>query len=167
MKNKINKTTGFTLIELLIVMVIIGLIATATTVTFGNFSSTQKMTITRDNLHTALAEAKSKSLSQVVDKCPESVGALLGYQVSFNASSNDYTLMELCDDSDGIDPPVPYNVRTTSLPDGIFFTAAPIIRFNVLTGGSIGDETVTITNGDSTLDKSISVSLSGIIHNVE
>lgn len=160
-----NLEKGFTLLELLVVMGIIALIATATSVTFGNFARTQNINIAFDNVQSALAEAKSKSQSQVVVNCDESTGILAGYQVSFDTSNSQYSLEEVCDEGDPSNPVI-YLIKTTSLPGDVMFSAAtPSIRFLVLTGESTisGGGSITISNGDSDLDQSIEVTTSGVI----
>ena len=159
---------GFTLLELMVVMGIIALIATATSVTFGNFARTQNINIAFDNVQSALAEAKSKSQSQVVVNCDESTGILVGYEVDFDIASSQYSLEEVCNE-DPANPPVEYLIKTTRLPSGIVFDSgtSSSIRFLVLTGGSSGGGIVNITNDEGEISQSIEVSTSGVISELE
>ncbi len=161
-----NFNKGFTLLEILLVMAIILLVSIGSLVGFRRFSANQNLNIARDTLLNTLNEAKAKALSQVVATaaCNQTGRALVGYQVSFDFSTDPdrYFLQEVC--SGVTNFPI---VKTISLPTGVNFESPPTpsssspIRFYILSGEANNNAVIRITSGSSY--RSIGVDTSGII----
>lgn len=61
----INKDQGYTLIELVVVIAIIGILAVATFVGYNNFRKRTQLSITAEELESALKLSQSKTLSSL------------------------------------------------------------------------------------------------------
>ena len=176
-------------------MGLIAFLATASTTLITNFNQRQAINIAYDDVQTALAQAKSYALSQVVtDNCNVSIDQaersagitttdeLVGYEVRFDTSTNpnSYAVYEVCyiqgdptrvkyTDSLG-DPIKP--VSEYELPKDIFFKMvnppnppAPV-RFKVLTGGATSNQIITIQTENLDQVRAISVDTNGVIKDV-
>ncbi len=155
---------GFTLIEILVSMAIILLLSVGSLVGFSQFSKRQNLNISVDVLKNTLNEAKAKSQAQVVmtTQCKQSGRILVGYQVSFNTSTDPdtYTLEEVCTSRAAT---LSQEVKKITLPKDVEFNSPPStpVRFLLYPGTVNSSAVISLKSG--TRSRTVDVDSAGII----
>ncbi len=138
---------GFTIIELLVTMGVILLLGGGVVAAFNNFNENQRVKQAALGFKSNLRFAQNKALS---GEKPSGCGTLVGYTVSFAASS--YTIQAQCDSG------LVGATITTLFPSGVSFVPVPSpFTFAVLTGRIASDTTITLSG----LNKTYSLTVSG------
>lgn len=148
-----QKNQGFTLIELIVSMAVTLLIASGTYAAFIQFNRQQRVNASYEDVRNSLTEARSNTLSQVIDKCNTSQ-TLIGHRIQFSGST--YTLMEECTGS------LPIPVKIKNIPSDVILTATPsTFRFLVGTGESPTPGSISLSSGN--IIRTITVNDNGTI----
>lgn len=167
-----KRSGGFTLIEIIIVISIMAIIGGGGIAAFVSYGKSQTMSATASELINKLNLAKSRAFSQVK---PSSCGSstLEGYE--FGLCDNIIFPSNHCQTTD---PAVPnyevvvkcggfyYAVGTTGkLPAGYAFASEsqPTIFFPVISGGVTTEGSITITDNNNNLSKTITVEKNGSV----
>lgn len=155
---------GFTLIEILISIAIILLLSIGSLVGFSQFSKKQSLNISKDSLKNSLNEAKAKSQAQVIVtvQCRQSGRILVGYQISFNTTTDpdSYKLEEVCTSGAAT---LIAEVKEVFLSKGVEFNAPPPPVLFLLHPGTVNDDAV-IRLRSGTRNDQVNVSAGGIIN---
>lgn len=159
--------SGFTLIELLLVIVIIGIMASASFGVLNRYARTQNSNIGYEDMKTKLYFAKSSALSQVLKNCistPTIDRVFLGYEFKYDRDNEQYWVEEVCN------PAVPAAIiivggRKETLPTGSVLNGSGVgtIRFKPLDGGTTMSPDYTDIVIQSGTVRTIRVYKSGVI----
>lgn len=154
---KNSNVQGFSIIELLVVFAVMGILSTASIVSFNAYNNTQVVSNTAKEIRQMLSNAKSKAQTQT--KPQGCTGSLLGYKMRFcsNISScngNNYDLLAVCTNEDGEEELIKVNPKEggppNTLPDNVSFDESMVLPkemfFKVLNGGVEGNVDI-ILNG--------------------
>lgn len=162
---KFSTGAGFTLIELLLVIVIVGIMASASFGVVNRYARTQNSNIGYENMKSKIYFAKSNALSQVLKNCvstPTQDRVFLGYDFRYDASTDEYWVEEICN------PAVPaasiiVGGRKDKLPAGADLQSSGTIRFLPLDGGTTMSPNYTDITIQTGTPRIIRVHKSGVI----
>lgn len=146
---------GLTLIELLTTISVMAIISTFSLASFASYNNSQTLQTSTADVVTLLTLAKSRAISQIVDRqCSNE--SLSGYQVVFTLPDQ-YALQVVCDGTI-------YEVGTTqTLAKNLTFKSidAAHVMFNAGTGIVTEQDIIVITGYGNT--KTITISTTGVI----
>lgn len=159
MAPKAHDTHGFTLIELLVAISLVLVLAGGIIVNYNRYSDRQRVRQAALTLKNNLRLVQTKALSAEKPGAPSVCSELLGYEVSFTATS--YSWQPRCDEG------LTGTTQSVSLATALSFSPTPsALLFRVLTRGLVMDSPTMITITGASVSYRIQVSPSGDIADV-
>ena len=142
---------GFTLLELIIVFTVIAILSTVGLASFVNYSKTQALQQSYNDLLNTLNTAKSDAFSQIKPSQCNSY-TLNGYSVVINTSTwKSYSLNVICSGNT-------FTLSTITLPTNVSFntgsgtppTTTTNVFFSLLTSGVVGTGNIVLSGNSKT-----------------